>query len=225
MYSVTHMQVAHAWVSLNATCSAAEEQFVALATWTAARRRPSATSVARVALYQLKRQVSAHALHASASGAAWLRRTRDAVHRSAQRGGRLLRRTGEQVRSHARSGREWVGDTVAQGGTWIDGAASSLRTQAAEAVEAAQRCAREHGLGQAAEQAWRSVKRTVCPLCRAPMLSPRECRSAAAQICTSTSVCEPFRGVFSDAMYAVRLGERRYHAAAAAARERVNVSA
>lgn len=171
-----HAQVSHAWVSLNETCASAETRFVSLATRTAARRRPSVTSLARVALYQLRRQVAAHALHASATSAAWLRRTRDAVHRGAERSGRLLRRTGER-------GRAWADRTAAQGATWLEGVAEAVRSQAADAADSAHRCMHDHGLGDEVGRAWRSVKRVVRP--RLEPCTPCWCRSRVLKLCTS----------------------------------------
>ena len=158
---MSSVQAARAWASLNATCSAAEDKFVSLATWTAARRRPSATSVARVALYHFKRQVAAHALHASASGAAWLRRTHSAVQRGAQRGGRLLRSAGARARQHAHNGRAWVGGAVAQGATWLGGVGGAVRSRAAGALGTAKKQAQERGLDTELKRAWLDVKRIV----------------------------------------------------------------
>eukprot|EP00892_Ulva_mutabilis_P000860 jgi/Ulvmu1/10775/UM069_0009.1 len=157
-------KAAHAWVSLNATCSAAEDRFVALATWTAARRRPSATSVARVALYHFKRQLAGHALHVSATGAAWLRRTRDAVQRSAQRSGQLLQRAGARARRSVHRSRAWVDGAVAQGATWLGDVAGSVRTHAVDAIGKAKQQVHEHGLDAEITKAWQDVKRMAAPI-------------------------------------------------------------
>lgn len=62
------VQAQHAWEVLDSACAEAEGQFAALATWAAAARRPSAGSVAAVALERLRQETSAQAARLADAG-------------------------------------------------------------------------------------------------------------------------------------------------------------